>query len=339
MPTKPKLSNAVSTLPSFGVDYVEALPRLPSSLLCVIGFGDDAGAFARQVADIDVPRAHVAMAQLQPQARLEVWTSPTPVARGHALGFDYAYNDEVLCGVYNHPLDAAGFEAQVESAYSSLRRLLIQTRFPHLLRVWNYFPDIGKACGDLDRYKCFCRARAGALGPLVAQAATALPAASAVGSHGGNLVIYFFAGIHAGCQRENPRQVSAYRYPPKYGPRSPSFARATLTPDRRLLISGTASIVGHESRHLDDLPAQLEETLENLRAVIASTEADMRVGLRGLADLRQLKVYLRHAADYAFVAQRLGEVVPAAQCLYLLADVCREELLLEIEGVAGSVPV
>jgi hypothetical protein len=58
--------------------------------------------------------------------------------------------------------------------------------------------------------------------------------------------------------------VSAYDYPRQYGPAAPSFSRAALTPDPLLLISGTASIVGHASVHLGDVTAQLEETLANL---------------------------------------------------------------------------
>ena len=53
---------------------------------------------------------------------------------------------------------------------------------------------------------------------------------------------------------ENPRQVSAYRYPREYGPQSPTFARALLPPSPRvpLLLSGTASIDG---KRVTDVPA------------------------------------------------------------------------------------
>lgn len=312
---------------AFSVEYLDAQQRarLHASILGEVHYASAA-----------TPGTTVAMTQLQASPLVETWLSPTPVRRGSANGFDFAHNDEVLFGVYTQAVDAVDFEAQVQAVYESLRDVARAAGFPNLLRVWNYFPDIAHERDGLDRYKRFCRARAAALAALVAQAQTALPAASAVGSHGGNLVVYFIAGVDAGRQCENPRQVSAYRYPPQYGPRSPSFARATVAPDGRLLISGTASIVGHESRHIGDVPAQLEETLENLRAVIGAAAGATQVAFGGLEDLRQLKIYLRRAEDYAYVAQRLREVLhPRAQCLYLLADICRPELLLEIEGVVA----
>ena len=72
-------------------------------------------------------------------------------------------------------------------------------------------------------------------------------------------------------QIENPRQLSASLYPPRYGLRSPMFARAALVPNGRgaqLLVSGTASIVGHESLHIGDPERQLEETARNFEALV-----------------------------------------------------------------------
>ena len=129
-------------------------------------------------------------------------------------------------------------------------------------------------------------------------------------------------------------------YPPQYGPKSPSFARATLvrgTTDDRLYISGTASIIGHESRHIGDPVAQLEETLANMRALIDSTAIEETVPFEGFASLTHLKVYIRRSEDYPLIRARLTALLPAtAQCLYLEADICRPELLLEIEAIATA---
>ena len=74
---------------------------------------------------------------------------------------------------------------------------------------------------------------------------------------------------------ENPRQVSAYRYPRQYGPQAPSFARAMLPPSQAmpLLLSGTASVVGHESKHHDCVESQLAETFANFDSLIAAARA------------------------------------------------------------------
>jgi chorismate lyase / 3-hydroxybenzoate synthase len=135
---------------------------------------------------------------------------------------------------------------------------------------------------------------------------------------------------------ENPRQVSAYHYPQRYGPRAPTFSRAALAEagDGRLglFISGTASIVGHESVHPGDVRAQVRETLANLQAVLAnaSSKSTVRWSLRDVQGV----VYVRHAHDYEAVVDALGR--DAGEMVFLHADICRRELDVEIEGHAWA---
>ena len=129
--------------------------------------------------------------------------------------------------------------------------------------------------------------------------------------------------------------MSAFRYPDRYGPRSPSFSRATLkrwAGGFQLFVAGTASIVGHESRHQVELLTQLDETLRNLDLVIS--EGGRRLGKPlGLSDAAALKVYLRHAEDYERVSRAFAPRIAAeASVIYLRADICRRELLLEIKA-------
>jgi chorismate lyase/3-hydroxybenzoate synthase len=130
---------------------------------------------------------------------------------------------------------------------------------------------------------------------------------------------------------ENPRQVSAWRYPRQYGPSAPTFARAMHAPTcpPQLYISGTAAIVGHTSHHPEDLAAQLNETLANLDSLLDAAGSTPSLGA-----MSPLKVYVRHASDVPAVREllraRLGDKVPL---VLLQGDVCRRELLLEIDGV------
>ena len=138
---------------------------------------------------------------------------------------------------------------------------------------------------------------------------------------------------------ENPRQVSAYRYPDAYGPRSPTFSRAALAllSEQRsaLFISGTASIVGHATMHVGDVRRQTEESLVNIAAVRAV--AAERAGVPFPAESLTYTVYVRRPADLVTVRsvfeQAVGAHSRAAQdALYLQADICRTELLVEIEA-------
>jgi enamine deaminase RidA (YjgF/YER057c/UK114 family) len=104
-----------------------------------------------------------------------------------------------------------------------------------------------------------------------------------------------------------------------------------------LLVSGTASIVGHQSVHEGDVGAQTGETLENLHAVLAQAARLAGPGTRFDPTTMQSTVYLRRPGDAAAVrtvlAQAWGATSPAvAQAVFVRADICRRELLVEIEG-------
>ena len=96
-------------------------------------------------------------------------------------------------------------------------------------------------------------------------------------------------------------------------------------------MSGTASIVGHETIHRGDVIAQTRETLVNIGALLA--EANRVVGsTRYSLDALQLKVYVRRPADLAAIKATLSART-AASTIFLKADICREDLLVEIEAV------
>ncbi len=136
---------------------------------------------------------------------------------------------------------------------------------------------------------------------------------------------------------ENPRQMNAYEYPSVYGPCSPSFARATLRPSTsgfHLFIAGTASVVGHASQHIGEPHKQTLEILHNLNGLI--THAEQLHGVTRGQMYRQalLKVYIRHPDHVSTVSEILKQQQPAhTQVLYLQGEICRSELLVEIEGI------
>lgn len=215
-------------------------------------------------------------------------------------------------------------ESLTRGAYA---RLIAGTRaagYPFFLRMWNHVGGINEDEGGVERYQLFCAGRHDAFIDAGYHHGADLPAASAVGMPGRGLVIYFLAAREPGLQAENPRQVSAYHYPPQYGSKSPSFSRLTVWRDT-VFVSGTSSVVGHETVHVGDVVRQLDETLRNVETVLACAG-------RTLRDVVAAKTYIRRAADYEVIAPRLADVLPVN--LYLEADICRKNLLLEIECVA-----
>jgi chorismate lyase/3-hydroxybenzoate synthase len=218
---------------------------------------------------------------------------------------------------------------RTEMAYQRLFSQMASRGFPHALRVWNYLGQIHSRSAEHDRYQAFCVGRARALNAL-SLADTDMPAATAIGTLHSGIVVYLIAAREPGVGIENPRQISAYRYPPRYSPESPAFARATLIKTdsgSQLLVSGTASIVGHESVHLGDPVQQTQEIIRNLHALKTAS---------GVRDLEPawLRVYLRDALDRNRVQKVLEEELPSLPPLqWIRGDVCREDLLVEIEGV------
>lgn len=233
---------------------------------------------------------------------------------------------DVLFGAVSLPGSMA-LESAARQAYD---RVIAETRaagFPHLLRVWNHMSRINEDEAGEERYKRFCEGRYAAFEAAGYQLSSDLPAASAVGMSGEGLAVYYLAAKQPGVQVENPRQVEAYRYPPRYGPKSPSFSRATVFGEV-VFVSGTASVVGHETVHAGDVDAQLGETLRNLDTIM------LRAGARGVADLVAVKTYVRNPSDYTRIAAGLDAALPSScSRIFLQSDICRADLLLEIEGV------
>ena len=278
---------------------------------------------------------------LEPQAggaTCETWCGRGPVRCGTSGAIHYVENGDCLFGWID--LDEAEFGGLVgaaENAYRDLLAFHAAADYRHVWRIWNFITAINDGDGDEERYKLFSLGRAH--GFIAAQAQVPVvgyPAATAVGKPDGprTLQVCWLAGREPGVMLENPRQVAAYQYPRRYGPAAPAFSRAMLIPGPTLLISGTASIVGHASLHDGNLVAQIDETLANLdvllrRAQAAGHLASSRLGPGGL-----LKVYLRPGIDPAPVTARLRERLGTDTPLIVVAaEICRRELLIEIEAV------
>jgi len=263
----------------------------------------------------------------------EQWHSHSPVKKSDFEGIRYSVNAQLCFAALHLPEHDDGVAAAAELAYTRIDALRRKLGFEHMLRVWHYLYALNEGEGDEERYKQFCVGRARGLersGIPTEQ----LPAATLVGSRAPGLRIHFILVKQAPINLENPRQTSAYHYPREYGPRQPAFARASIMPWRnappQLFVSGTASIVGHSSRHANDLNAQLDESLINIETLLESARETM--GQLQWSDLDFLKIYLRRSADLEqareHLQQKLGLALPL---IFLHADLCRSELLVELE--------
>ena len=285
------------------------------------------------------PCARVANRVLGSTPPVEAWTTGRATHRGRLGRVDWAENREILFGSLASRL-AGDLAGETEAHFADLLEAAERRGFPHLLRVWNFLPGINAAENGTERYRLFNAGRAAAFDARygVAGAETRFSASSAVGSSGDHLVTWFAAARSPGRHLGNPRQVHAFRYPTDYGPRPPSFTRATIAPPELgqvLFLSGTASIAGHETRHVGKLLLQLEETLHNIETLLSAASGE-GAPLASLPEFDLFRVYLRDAADLELVREPLRRRLGPGPALHFVeADICRADLLLEIEGVAG----
>ncbi len=241
---------------------------------------------------------------------------------------------DFLLGHAREAFVPAELSARTESLY---RRIFAATQGQHMYRIWNYVPEINAHTAGHEHYRTFCQGRSLAFEACLGDTfEPRLPAASAVGCAGANLEVVFVAGLTAPTHLENPEQTPAYRYPPEYGPRAPSFARATLVRANRrtyTFISGTSAIKGHQTIAPGRLSQQIDCTIENLRLMSQAAGLGDDLTTKGLV-ARHFKVYLRHAADFAPARTHLERALlqPSDVVIYLQADICRAALNVEVEA-------
>jgi enamine deaminase RidA (YjgF/YER057c/UK114 family) len=238
-----------------------------------------------------------------------------------------------------------------------IRELLdsVHVRWDQVIRTWLYLGGIVDDDGPTQRYKELNRARSDFYRDITflkdrlppSHQGLVYPASTGIGTEGRGIMM---SAIALATERtdivavplENPRQVPAFDYADCYSPKSPKFSRAMALSCGNyatIFISGTASITDSETRHEGNIEGQTHETLDNIAALI-SEENLGRHGLPGLGTsldgLGLVRVYIKRHADYqqtrAVCEQRLGEV----PTIYAIGDVCRPDLLVEIEGIAFS---
>lgn len=273
----------------------------------------------------------------------EVWYVPGPVNSGNFQHIQYNSCPDLTLAQISIELDTnTNIEKATRNAYQQILSFLEQHQHRWPLKIWHYFPSITAGSHDNEQYRLFCAGRAYAVGdnPVIM---TAIPAATAIGSKVDQprLQIYFLAGSKPGQVVENPRQMPPPEYPRQYGLRSPLFSRGTLiAPGQsyQFLISGTASILGHQSLHDEDVREQTRESLRNITALISagreqtpieSTDRSLFSKSDGV-----LRVYIKHQQDLSLVEDELKQhPLGNLPVIFLQGDICRDELLVEIDGI------
>jgi len=259
-------------------------------------------------------------------------------------------------GAYDRAIDA----------FTSLDSTLFTEdfRLERLLRTWIYQGHLVMEEGESQRYKELNKARTEFFGKSKflkkylpkGYKGTVYPASTGIGADDFDVVMSAVAFDTKRkdvivCPLENPNQTSAFDYGAVYSPQSPKFSRAMAVYVRSqesgvrsqesgecmIFVSGTASIIDSESQHIEDPVKQTEQTLDNIAALIDDKNLD-RHGIPGfkcgLKNLECVRVYVKRPVELELIRQVCERRLPKVPILYTIADVCRPELLVEIEGIA-----
>lgn len=311
-------------------------PEGADDVLAVVGHGRES---TTPVLGAAGPTLHVAIPEALGPNRVQVWRTGRPVECGQDdEGLVHAHDGRYLFCAVRIPHDRDYADA-VEKSYLRILDVAERMGYPRIARMWNVVGGItAPVAPGTDRYRLFCQARGRAFAGR-GLTTERMPAATGIGGQDHTTTVHLLA---TSCDDvvnvENPRQLPAFRYPARYGVQPPSFARATVVGSEELFVSGTASILGHRTVHPGDVRAQTLLTLENIAELVsgrnlAAHGVDAALQLQ---DLDCVTVYVKHPADVEAVrATCAGAFGPRTRVVLAVADVCRDDLLVEIEAFAS----
>lgn len=249
-----------------------------------------------------------------------------------------------------HALD----DTQVSPAFSrqfydGLESAHAQGHMPDdLLRTWIYIGGITQGPHDETRYQRVNAARQDAFREVsigMGALCSPFPASTGIGTHGSSLTLGMLScKIRSGMRvvaLENRRQTSAFQYPKEESLIAPLFSRAVAIlgdAQAMVFVSGTASIIGAKSVHVGNIEQQTRQTLENINNLLSArllSDYDCYPATSGLESIVSYTVYIKRREDITVVRAVCAALLPErAVATFVQADVCRTELLVEIEAVA-----
>ncbi len=222
-------------------------------------------------------------------------------------------------------------------------------KFDDVIRQWNYIERIVHCGEGHQHYQDFNDVRCLYYDKI--EWGNGYPAATGIGTQYGGVVIDFNAVQVKNTEInirpiDNSLQVAAHVYSKdlligeKTHKATPKFERAKSISSNEfttVYISGTAAIRGEFSLTGVGIEKQTEITMENIEQLIScKTFKTYSVGVCENVALRMLRVYIKNAIEVDTAKQFMDKNYTNIPTSYVLGDVCRDELLIEIEGISTN---
>jgi enamine deaminase RidA (YjgF/YER057c/UK114 family) len=214
----------------------------------------------------------------------------------------------------------------------------------HIIRQWNYLPAITGFYSGIQNYQAFNDARS--LFYNQAKWENGYPAATGIGTSYGEVGIEVIAAasmedVHP---IRNQQQIDAHSYSEEMlegkntailnQKSTPKFERAKLIDiedSKCLFVSGTAAIKGEHNCYQNDPEQQTTLTLNHIDELI-NTATEVGQSSEGKWNYQSMRVYIKREEDYPAIKAICEQRYPETAFVYVYADVCRDELLVEIEA-------
>ena len=241
----------------------------------------------------------------------------------------------------------ASHKEQSDRVFSRLEEILLHEKLPvsSIIRQWNYIENISSFENEYQNYQAFNDARSRFYDK--ADWSLGYPAATGIGTQAGGVMVELIAIAGADLVNralDNPLQIAAHKYsqgvllgaldPCTQQRTTPKFERARiigLSDQQTAYISGTAAIRGESSLISEDVIEQTQITMQNIDHLISVQNYPVQGAIR---NFKLLRIYVKNPTQMEEVRDYMKVNYPDICKLYICADICREELLVEIEGIA-----
>ena len=264
----------------------------------------------------------------------EVWNTDENVYAKEINNFYTSKSENYLFGstIIDMNESYKNNKTKIINAYNNLFEIAKLEKM-EIVKIWHFIPELlSKYNNDKTNYSLLCESRETVYKDYFKN--FNFPAATAIGIKGKKILIYFFAGRFSKYKViENKRQVSSYLYPQQIFKEKPMFSRAVSIDNvksgvSKILISGTASIKGYESMHSLNLKEQLNEALKNYETLISLNNNTSNISRIYISNIND--------EDKLWIQQKLEKVFGMDRFIIVYGDICRKELIIEVEGVSDE---
>ncbi len=254
----------------------------------------------------------------------------------------------------HHSADLSGFRENARGAFEMLDATLNSEGFgfQDIVRQWNYIEEIilpdPSGSDRPQNYQIFNDIRSAFY--QKADFRNGYPSATGIGVANGGCTIATIALKENRANSVKPivniLQANAYNYSNGIltgncacmaeKAFSPKFERGKyMKPARNgfIFVSGTASIIGEKTVFEEDIVMQTKTSLVNIeRLISADNLMNNNISTNSRPGFISFIAYLRNVADYPVVQSLCEDYFGSDNGIFVKADICRSNLLVEIEA-------